>query len=110
MARPRFKATTANRQMAKTLAAYGVPHDQIARQIGLRSPKTLRRHFRRELDVGAAEANARVAQTAYQMATSGKHPGMTAFWLKVRAGWNDQPFMLQHTAVPPAFIVSREKD
>src|SRR2546425_6645488 len=109
MPRPRFNPTSAHRHMAKTLAALGVPHDHIARQVGLRSPKTLRRHFRRELDDGAAEANAKVAQTAYQMATSGKYPWATAFWLKARAGWNDQPFLIQPTTAAPPFLVSREE-
>ena len=108
MARPRFKPSSAQRDMAKTLAALGVPHDHIAHRVGLRSPKTLRRHFRKELDDGAAEANAKVAQTLYQMATSGKYPWATAFWLKARAGWNDQPFLIQPTTAPP-FLVSREE-
>ena len=34
--------------------------EEIARFIGLRSPKTLRRHFREELDRAATEANAQV--------------------------------------------------
>jgi hypothetical protein len=109
MPRPRFKPTSVNRQTVKTLAALGVPQEHIARQVGLRSPKTLRRHFRRELDDGAAEANAKVAQTAYQMATSGKYPWATAFWLKARAGWNDQPFLIQPTTAAPPFLVSREE-
>ena len=37
--------------------------EEIARFIGLRSPKTLRRHFREELDRAATEANAQVAQS-----------------------------------------------
>src|SRR5437660_542087 len=108
MARPRFKPISAQRYMAKTLAALGVPHDHIAHRVGLRSPKTLRRHFRKELDDGAAEANAKVAQTLYHMATSGKYPWATTFWLRARAGWSDQPFMMQPTAAPP-FLVSREE-
>jgi hypothetical protein len=109
MARPRFKPTAEHRRMAKSLAALGIAHDQIARKIGLRSPKTLRRHFRRELDAGAAEANAQVAQTLFRMATSGKFILATIFWMKARAGWNDQPFTIQPTAAAPPFIVSAEE-
>jgi hypothetical protein len=109
MARPRFKPSSAQRYMAKTLAALGIPHDHIAHRVGLRSPKTLRRHFRKELDDGAAEANAKVAQTLYHMATSGKFVCATIFWLRVRAGWNDQPFTMQSPAAAPPFIVSGEE-
>ena len=38
----------------------------IARMVGLRSPKTLRKHFR-EVTLGEIEAVAQVAQTHYQM-------------------------------------------
>ena len=80
------------------MAAYGVPEDEIARSMGEHGidPKTLRKHFRRELDIGATKANSNVAQTAYQMATSGKCPAATIFWLKCRAGWKEIN-VLQHS-------------
>jgi hypothetical protein len=49
----------------------------------------LRLAFRDELDKAAIEANAKVAQTCYQMAISGQHPAATFFWLKTRAGWRE---------------------
>jgi hypothetical protein len=54
--------------------------------VGLRSPKTLRRHFRHELSGGMAEANAVVARVAYEMAFSGRYTVMTLFWCKCQAG------------------------
>ena len=63
MPRPRLKPTDEQRRLVKSLAAMGTPHTDIARKIGLRSPKTLRKHFRKELEMGAMEANYRVAQT-----------------------------------------------
>jgi len=49
---------------------------------GLRSPKTLRKHFREALNEGGAGAEAAVMRTAYAMATSGKCLSMTLFWNK----------------------------
>jgi hypothetical protein len=57
--------------MVKSMAAMGIPHDQIARKIGIRSPKTLRMYFRDELDQGSTEATCVVAQSLYRMATNG---------------------------------------
>ena len=69
--------------MVKSLAVLGIRQQQIARVVGIRSPKTLRKHFRRELSMGSAEAAATVSRVAYEMATSGKYPQMTDFWLRL---------------------------
>ncbi len=81
MPRLSFRPTKERRKLVKTLAALGVCHEDIATAIGIRSPKTLRKHFRKELACGMAEANAAVTRVAYEMATSGKLPIMTRFWL-----------------------------
>ena len=54
-----------------------------------RSPKTLRKHFREELNLGEIEAVAQVAQTHYQMAKSGKYPASTIHFLEKRPRWLD---------------------
>ncbi len=108
MARPPFKATEQNRNTVKALAGYGVKHEQIAFIVGVRSTKTLRKHFRHELDTGGAEANAQVAQTLYHMATSGDQPGATIFWLKTRAGWSEKANQHPHPVQPPTLIISQE--
>jgi hypothetical protein len=89
MARPTFIPTDEQRRLVKSLAAYGMKYDAIARRLGIRSTKTLSKHFREELDSGDTEANAQVAQTLFQMATSGEHPACSMFWLKTRAGWRE---------------------
>src|SRR3954452_22469158 len=109
MARPRFVPTAEHRRMVRSWPPYGISQDEIAACIGLRSPKTLRRHFREELDRAAPEANARVAQTLYQMATSGKNALASMFWLKARAGWRDNVVSFTSPADPPPFIVTPEK-
>ena len=46
MPRPSFKATAEQRKLVKSLAAVGLRQEQICAMVGLRSPKTLRKHFR----------------------------------------------------------------
>jgi hypothetical protein len=108
MARPRTKPTAEDRRLVKSLAAYGVPQDQIASRIGIRSAKTLRKYFREELDRGIVDANASVAQTLYKMATSGNEPAATLFWLKCRAGWKERASADLATIAPSPFIVAKE--
>ena len=108
MARPRFRASEEKRKTVRALAGFGLTHDQIARMIGIRSPKTLRKYFERELANGSAEANAQVAQTLYKMATSGTNPGATIFWLKTRAKWSEKT-QQDHKSIPtPPLIISQE--
>jgi hypothetical protein len=79
--RPSFKPTKEQRKMVKSLATIGMRHDHIASVIGIRSPKTIRKHFRKELSLGAAEALAAVTRVAYEMAVSGKYPEMIEYCL-----------------------------
>src|SRR5579871_3936295 len=81
MPRSRLSPTDQQRLQVRFLAASGFSHEKIAQFIGVRSEKTLRKYFRKELDFGALEANATVAKTAYEMATSGTHPDMTKYWM-----------------------------
>jgi len=109
MARPRFTPTDEQRRIAKSMAAMGIPQEHIAHMIGCHSPKTLRKHFRRELDVGLSGANYTVAKTLYNMAKSGKEPAATMFWLKCRGGWRERPAFEPASIPPPPFIVAHEK-
>ena len=108
MARPRFIPSAEQRKTVRFMAACGIRHDEIARYLSLRSPKTLRRHFREELDRGATEANARVAQCLYQMAISGTNVVATIFWLKSQARWGEHG--APRPAEAPPFIVVLEKE
>src|ERR1051325_3087854 len=84
-----FVPTDDQRRMVRALSGYGVPHDDIALIVKC-SPPTLRKRFRRELDLGSAEANAKVAQTLFQQATSGTNTAAMIFWMKARAGWREK--------------------
>jgi hypothetical protein len=110
MGRPRFTPNVEQHRMVRSMAAYGIRQEDIARCLGLRSAKTLRRHFREELDRAAPEANARVAQSLYQQATSGNKTGAAIFWLKVRAGWREPAAGGPRPVAPPPFVVGPEKE
>ena len=97
MGRPKFEPTDEQRRMAEGLTGFGMREDEIARLIGI-DPKTLRKHFRRELDVGAIRTKAAVAKKAFEMAMSGQHPAMTKFFLERRAGWGQMPTATQELA------------
>ena len=85
----RFQPTDEHRRTAKAMAGFGVPQDDIAIFLGI-DAKTLRKHFRGELDRGTIEANAKVAQTLFTMATVDKNVAAAIFWMKARAGWREK--------------------
>ena len=82
--------TQEQRSQVKTLAGLGLSQQEICAIVGLRSPKTLRRHYQRELATGIAEATTKVKQTAFQLAMSGRDPRSTIFWLRTRMRWSGQ--------------------
>ena len=74
------------------MAGYGIPETDIARVLGI-DPKTLRKHYRDELDTGHIKANAKVAESLFRKALGNTPQAVTAaiFWLKCRAGWRERP-------------------
>jgi hypothetical protein len=64
----------------------------IARVVGI-DAKTLRKHYREELDTGQIKATAKVAESLFRKATSDGSQSVTAaiFWLKTRGGWRETP-------------------
>jgi hypothetical protein len=71
------------------MAGFGVRQAEIATLIAC-DAKTLRKYYRNELDTGHLIANAKVAETLFQMAVRDKIPSAAIFWLKARAGWREQ--------------------
>jgi len=84
-----FSPSDEQRRTVKALAAVGVPHEAIARHLDI-DAKTLRKHFRQELDHGMLEANVKVAQTLFTMATVDRNTAACIFWLKARGGWREK--------------------
>jgi hypothetical protein len=90
MARPSHKPTPVVQRQVEAMAGYGVPEAEIAGVIGI-DPKTLRKHYRDQLDHGHTKANVRVAENLYRKATGEGREAVIAaiFWLKTRAGWRE---------------------
>ena len=84
-----FEPTTEQRRMARAMAGLGLPQEQIALLLEV-DPKTLRKHFRDDLDRGMAEANVKIAQSLFNMATQGNNVAAAIFWMKARAGWRER--------------------
>ncbi len=106
MARPAFRPTAQDYRTVKAMVGYGIPQDKIAKVLGI-AETTLRTRFAKELEIGAAEMNAQVAQSMLVMALGreaqpardGKaaqpavpaQQNAAAFWLARRGGdgWRD---------------------
>src|SRR4051794_8034540 len=72
MARPSWRPKQGRRKLVKGLSAVGLPQKQICARVGMRSPKTLRKHFREELK-GRATAEVVELRTAYETGPSGRY-------------------------------------
>jgi len=95
MGRRAHKPDPSQRKQVEALAAYGVPEVDISRVIGI-DPKTLRKHYREELDLGETKANAQVAGFLFNSAKNG-NVSAQIFWLKTRAKWREGPTELKHS-------------
>jgi hypothetical protein len=87
MTRRAFRPTDEMREQVRSLAARGVRHEDIAGIVDC-DPKTLRKHFRYELDRGKAAANADITGALYEKAMGGDTIA-AMFWLKAQANWRE---------------------
>ena len=92
MGRRAHKPDAFHRRQVEAMAGYGVPEHAIARVVGI-DAKTLRKHYREELDTGQIKATAKVAESLFRKATGEGPQSVTAaiFWLKTRGGWRETP-------------------
>lgn len=88
MANPPHKPTDETRAQVLALVGYGIRQDEIARFLSV-DPKTLRKHYRDELDTGVVAANEAVARSLHKQATEG-NVAAAIFWMKARAGWREK--------------------
>ncbi len=95
---PAFEPTDEQRRLVRGFSGFGVTHEDIAGHLEI-DAKTLRKHFRRELDRGSVEVTVKVAQSLFQMATQGKNVAAAIFWMKARAGWRERHEVKVTTAI-----------
>lgn len=98
MARPPFEPTEKQRALVKQLAMIGTPQELIAQCVEKPdgksiTEKTLRKHFRRELDTAGLLANATIGGTIFRVAANPDHPHWHRaawMWSFNRMGWHRQ--------------------
>lgn len=87
MAAKAHKPSAETRAQVEALSGYGVRHDEIALYLEI-DPKTLRKHYRDQLDKGQIKANVGVARALHKNATEGNVTAQI-FWMKTRCGWKE---------------------
>ena len=104
MGRRAHRPDPAARRQVGAMAGYGIPEADIACVLEI-DAKTLRKHYRRELDKGHIKATARVTENLYRKATGEGREAVTAaiFWLKTRAGWKET--LVQETRGEIRYVV-----
>ena len=80
--------TRESRQLVQLHASIGTTQDQIAKIMRMDN-KTLRKHYRDELDLAAAQANATIGGALFNAAKSGNVTAQI-FWMKTRARWTEK--------------------
>ena len=121
MSRNPHEPTDKTRAEVSALCSFGVPQSEIATYIGI-DPKTLRLHYRSELDQAHTKANAAVGKFLYQNASGAtlkdgaSHSDCVRaamFWAKTRMGWRETQH-IDHTtageAMQPTQVVIRAAD
>jgi hypothetical protein len=84
-----FKPTDEEYKLVESMTAVGIPQADVA--LVLRDGidvKTLRKHFRRELDTAKIKANAKIGGTLFSKAIGGDTTS-AIFWAKTQMGWKE---------------------
>ncbi|MBR0648731.1 hypothetical protein GXW78_03600 [Roseomonas terrae] len=101
-----YVPTDDQRRTVRAMAGFGIPQTDIATYLRV-DAKTLRKHFRDELDLGSIEATSKVAQSLFRMATEGQNVAAAIFWMKARAGWREKHELVL-TAKEPGEMTDEE--
>jgi len=115
MPRHEHEPTKATREVVKLHTMVGTDQRVIADILDI-DPKTLRKHYRAELDQSKAKANATIGGALFNKAKSGDTTAMI-FWMKTQAGWRERqeidhtssdgsmtPMPLDMTKLPPEVL------
>jgi len=88
MPRAKHEPTKHTKELVSLHATMGTTQELIGAIVGV-DEKTLRKHYRDELDQAMAKANATIGGTLFNKAKGGDTTAMI-FWMKTRAGWRDR--------------------
>ena len=96
MGKPAHIPTDKTRAEVSALTSFGITQDEISTYLDI-DLKTLRKHYRRELDTGTTRANAAMAKRLFDAGVKdGSVPAMI-FWLKTRARWRETDNLVSET-------------
>lgn len=87
----KHQPTEVTRAQVESLSSFGIPQDDIAREIGI-DPTTLRIHYRDELDLARSRAIAKVAGPLLKAASDPNHKDfgkLAPFWLRTQGRWKE---------------------
>lgn len=90
MPRPPKHLSRQDHDEIEMLAGIGLTQQQIADVKGI-CVETLVKYGEDALKRGKSKGIGKVARKCFEMATSGKHPAMTMFYLKTQGGWSVTP-------------------
>lgn len=82
------KPTDKKRGEVAALVSYGMTQEEIAACLCI-DRKTLRKHYKHELETGALKANAKIAGALFDLAMTGNVHAQK-FWLSARADWKEK--------------------
>ena len=104
--------TDAQRQLVQLHATVGTTQAVIADILEI-DLKTLRKHYRAELDQAKSKANATIGGALFNKAKGGDTAAMI-FWMKTQAGWREKQ-EIDHTSsdgsmTPTTIILSAADD
>ena len=93
---PAFKPTDDERKLVEQMTACGIPQESQCLVIrnGI-DDKTLRKHFRNELDTAPTKATAKGAGTLFNKAMGGDTTALI-WWTKTRMKWSEKQ-EVEHT-------------
>ena len=92
--RKSHEPTAETRSNVKALASVGTTQKHIAIYLDI-DVKTLRKHYRKELDTSLIVANQKVALSLFKQATDGNNVTAQIFWLKTKGGWSERKAQLE---------------
>lgn len=87
--KPQHEPTAKDRNMVEAMAGFGIPADKIALVLGV-SKQTLYKHYRGEIERGAATVEAKLAGNLLRLASGSDGTALkaTIFALTTRFGWS----------------------
>ncbi len=86
-----YVPTDKDRTVVRLLCAGGITQDRVALAIGI-NPRTLVKHFKREIDLGQTEIDCLAVSTLVTAMRGGGKQAVAAakFWAQTRMGWSER--------------------